>query len=470
MIVKIGRGGKSFKGLSEYLTHDPETRTDERVAWTHTHNLASDHVPSAVDEMYWTAQNAELLKQEAGVRAGGRATESPVKHISLNWSPDDNPTREHMIETTEGFLRHMNWHEHQAVLVAHNDKAYRHVHVMLNVVHPETGMRVHDDFEYRRAQAWALEYERQQGHIHCEQRLNNVKGREKSMPRNIWMTFQQNEKEFQRIEQNYNENSEIRFKEPENARDVEWKILKEIQRVERQEFFAQGKVEFSELRRTIYREVREEFKPRWADYYKVEKNGAPEDRDILAGVKGELVAEQKAVLEPRRDAACKELRESRDLRYREMLDNQKEARADLRWHQEAGLDTPPFFSDLTATADARRELEASFGSVAHEVTAPQPGLEAANVRDSALNDDDEVGPSEAPGAPGKFSRSLGHTAVAFLDSLFTDLTNLGGGSTDPRPRSAEEVFQAAADETERRQQLELENFDIEWRERQKDRE
>jgi hypothetical protein len=79
MIVKIGKGGKSFKGLSEYLTHDPKANTDERVAWTHTHNLANDHVPSAVDEMYWTAQNAELLKQEAGIRAGGRATEEPVK-------------------------------------------------------------------------------------------------------------------------------------------------------------------------------------------------------------------------------------------------------------------------------------------------------------------------------------------------------------------------------------------------------
>jgi hypothetical protein len=88
MIVKISGGGKSFKGLSTYLTHDPNANTDGRVAWSHTLNLANDHVPSAVDEMYWTAQNAELLKQEAGIRAGGRATENPVKHVSLNWAPD----------------------------------------------------------------------------------------------------------------------------------------------------------------------------------------------------------------------------------------------------------------------------------------------------------------------------------------------------------------------------------------------
>jgi hypothetical protein len=59
---------------------------------------------------------------------------------------------------------------------------------------------------------------------------------------------------------------------------------------------------------------------------------------ILAKVKSQLIADQKAVLELRRDAACKELRESRDERYRELLDHQQETRAELRWRQEAGLD------------------------------------------------------------------------------------------------------------------------------------
>ena len=125
MIIRILSSGKSFTGAANYLTHDPEAQTDERVAWTHTLNLANDHVPSAVDEMLWTARNAELLKQEAGIRAGGRATENPVKHLSLNWSPEDHPTREHMIESTEEFLRHMKWQEHQALLVFHSDKALR---------------------------------------------------------------------------------------------------------------------------------------------------------------------------------------------------------------------------------------------------------------------------------------------------------------------------------------------------------
>src|SRR3982074_2460495 len=98
MIIRILSSGKSFAGCANYLTHDPQAQTDDRVAWTHTLNLANDHVPSAVDEMLWTARNAELLKQEAGIRAGGRATECPVKEVSLDWSPEDKPTPEHMIE------------------------------------------------------------------------------------------------------------------------------------------------------------------------------------------------------------------------------------------------------------------------------------------------------------------------------------------------------------------------------------
>ena len=123
MIVKISGSGKSFSGLAQYLMHDPEkAQTTERVAWTYTHNLANDFVPSAVDEMLWTTRDAELLKQEAGVRAGGRATESPVKHVSLNWAIEDDPSQRHMIATSEQFLRSMGWSEHQAILVAHDDK------------------------------------------------------------------------------------------------------------------------------------------------------------------------------------------------------------------------------------------------------------------------------------------------------------------------------------------------------------
>jgi hypothetical protein len=260
MIPKISSSGTSFKGLAQYLTHDPQAQTDERVAWTHTHNLANDDVLCAVNEMYLTAENAELLKQAAGIRAGGRKTENPVKHISLNWAPDDNPSQKHMIETSEHFLKSMGWSDHQAIFVAHDDKSYKHAHIILNAVHPETGRHLSEAWEHNRAQKWAAEYERAQDCIRCPQRLQEAATWEKAMPRNIWVAFQQNEKSFLHGEELLRKNSENELEGLKYIRNSEWKILKDIQKDERVHFFADGKREFSDLRNSIYRTVREEYR------------------------------------------------------------------------------------------------------------------------------------------------------------------------------------------------------------------
>jgi hypothetical protein len=301
MIVKILSKGKSFSGLATYLTHDPEhAKTADRVGWTHTHNLANDDVPCAVNEMLWTARDAELLKQEAGIRAGGRATENAVKHFSLNWAPGESPTREHMIETTEGFLRHMKWQEHQAILIAHNDKEHSHVHCMLNVVHPETGLRLDDNFERRRAQEWALQYEREHG-IYCEQRLLDPEERTKSPPRKVWMQFWINHREFEKSEKSLENNTPIFADDPQNRGSSDWQILRKIQRDERIEFFAQGKSEFINLRKSIFREVREAFRDSWSEYYAGMRAGRPPEE--MGEFKQKIIAEQEALLKAKGDEA-----------------------------------------------------------------------------------------------------------------------------------------------------------------------
>ncbi len=468
MIVKIMSSGKSFSGAADYLTHDPKAETDERVAWTHTLNLANDHVPSAVNEMLWTARDAELLKQEAGIRAGGRATENPVKHISLNWAPEDDPSREHMIETTQAFLRHMKWEEHQAILVAHDDKAYSHVHVLLNAVHPDTGLKLDESFEQRRAQAWALEYEREQGRIHCEQRLKDPEQREAAMPRNAWVEFQKNEKEFERAE-NSLQQAPISDDEIKNQKNAEWKILKDLQRDARTQFFADGKSEFSELRQSIYREVREEFRERWADFYAAKRDGA--DPESLATTKADLVADQKAVLEERRDAACTELRESRDQRYRELLDDQRGLRADLRARQEAGLDNTLFLQEAQARFEGRG-LAACYVDAAGEVTAADHrGTSQRDEAPAAARSEGDR-PNTNSGAHRDAGLRLGFRAGSLLDALFFDLTTLGSAPPSrepPRDPSGRTLWEAAADETSKHQQQQREKEQAEEEARQKQR-
>jgi hypothetical protein len=485
MIPKIQARGKSFKGLADYLTHDPKAETQKRVAWTHTLNLTHDHIPSAVDEMLWTARAAELLKEEAGIRAGGKQVDDPVKHFSINWSPEDNPSQEHMIKTTEDFLRHMKWQEHQAVLVAHNDKEYAHVHVMLNCIHPETGRCLNDSFEQRRAQAWALNYEKENGRIYCEQRLLNADEREDSPTRPAWMAFRGVQKEFEQAEKvraendlknttkiNGRENSE--FENRENvAAFSEWKILKEIQRGERQAFFAEGKNEFSELRRAVTREVREEFREGWGNYYAACRDGMEPEQ--LAAMKDGLLAAQKEKLEVRRDEACQVLREERDGRYRDLLAVQKDIRADLRGRQAAGLDNEHFL-DLVARREPGASIADTFAHAAGQATD-----RSEPPREVAAEAEDDVAPAWSPAtrsgvkSPGDAGASLatglGFGLLSFFDSIADGLTG-SRPAPPPRPprddKPAASLFDTAVEEAQKRQQQENRVRDEEeWRKKQR---
>lgn len=434
MIVRMLSPGKSFKGLASYLTHDPEAKSAERVSWTHTLNLAHDHVSSAVDSMLWTARNAELLKQEAGIRAGGRATENTVKHISLNWSPEERPSRDHMIETAEGFLRHMKWDEHQALLVAHEDKAHPHVHVMLNAVHPETGLRLDDNFERRRAQAWALQYEQENGRIFCEQRLQNVEEREEAPTRPAWMAFREKQAEFEYQEKNREKQAPIIVEElnnPDAIKAAEWNKLKEIQRHERLTFFAEGKLEYSELRQSIYREIREEFRERWSDYYAQVKEGGQTPE--LTSIKQDLIAEQKSALEAWRDDACETLRASRDERYQTLLDDQREARYGLGARQEANLDNAPL---LYLMEEGKiRAGHADFHEAVSEVTKVEERAELPEeVHSNHTPERDSSGVKSGADIGVGIGAGAGFALISFFDSLADGLI---GGKPAPKPRPVE---------------------------------
>jgi Relaxase/Mobilisation nuclease domain len=471
VIVKIMSNGTSFSGAAAYLTHDANhAKTAERVEWTHTLNLASDDVPGAVNEMLWTARDAELLKQQAGIRAGGRATENTVKTLSLNWSPEDEPTREHMVQTTQDFLRNMGWDSHQAILVSHTDKPYAHVHVVLNTVHPETGLKLDDGFERRRAMEWAAQYEIAQDRVYCEQRLKNAEEREKSPPRNIWMAFQQNEKEFEKSEKSLEKNQPIFVDEPKNLRNSEWNILKENQRAGRLEFFAEGKSEFKELRNSIYREIREEFRERWADYYQARKDGA--DPESVAALKASLIADQKTVLETRRDEACKELRETRDHHYRELLAGQREERAELRWRQEVGLDNAAFLNEAGDRNAASKEMTAGFREAANEVTLSYDrGAEDLGARYARGLERDEPDTIHGADRAPDIGDRIGSGVISFFDSLGYDLVNLGSARPVPAPKTdsfGRRFIDIAAEEaTKDRLRHDRERDDEEWRGRQR---
>ena len=76
--------GRSFGGVADYCLHDrlvpgevhPESA--ERVEWTETRNVATNHEERAARIM----------------AATGRKLEKPVCHYSLNWAKDERPDRQ----------------------------------------------------------------------------------------------------------------------------------------------------------------------------------------------------------------------------------------------------------------------------------------------------------------------------------------------------------------------------------------
>ncbi len=439
MIVRIQASGASFLGAGKYYLHDKlaetgataepspdglgrllKPQTEERVWFTDTRNTLNTDPERALEEMWRTADDQAYLKMQAGVKRGGRACEEPVKTLSLSWHKDDNPTPEHMIASADAFLKHMGWEQHQAVFVGHNDTEHRHIHIILNRINPENGRTLDDYREQKRAQVWALSYEKQQDNVRCEERELRAAKREQRapelevgkaaanaagqqidvrqrsptpandhLPHNVIMISRPHEREF-------NEREQMREASDRDRRAE----LKAEQRAEREAFFKDGAKEFKALRHAVYDEVRKEHAPEWRQFYKdaevAEKSGeawskssvtralyfakqgqweraeaAYADRDSVRDAVSEQIAHRKADLKAhqteqlreRQHNACDVLRESRDVQYQELLLRQRYKRGVL------GAGASPEITERTAS---ETQTPANQNQISTPPAAPAP--------------------------------------------------------------------------------------------------
>ena len=402
MIVRIEASGTSFLGAGRYFLHDKLSdqqkervgqgdwigrleQTDQRVWFTDTRNCLNTDPERALEEMWMVAEDQARLKMQAGVARGGRPCTEPVKTISLSWHKDDRPDAQHMVEAADAFLKHMRWEQHQAVYVAHNDTEHRHIHIVLNRVNHENGRTIDDFKDHKRAQSWALSYEKEQENVRCEERERRAAKREHRepslptatpgtspahqhdakhtprtpandhLPHNVIMLSREHERAFS-----------VREREREIADRDQRAELKAAQRAERKAFFKDGAKQFKALRHDVYDEVRKEYAPEWRELYKAteaasrsaeawsassvsralyfakdgkwesaanafaDRNGV---RDALATElydrKQEIKARQTEDLRERQREACDALRERRDAEYQDLLQRQREERGAL---------------------------------------------------------------------------------------------------------------------------------------------
>lgn len=178
MVPVIASNGASFQGAFHYYCHDKQGRTTARVAWTRTVNMLTDCAAKAWKVMAYTAKNQDRLKEASGQKATGRKLKKPVFAYSLSWAPEQRPDQTAMLAAAMLSLEELGLAEHQAIVVAHSDRPHPHVHVIVNTVHPLTGLVAGLTYSKRKLSDFALRYERDDGTIYCRQREENRRKRD----------------------------------------------------------------------------------------------------------------------------------------------------------------------------------------------------------------------------------------------------------------------------------------------------
>lgn len=367
MIPNVNRkNGASFRGAGKYYLHDKAAKGAEhptsstRVAWTAVRNLVHADPHQAIDEMWRTAEDARELKKQSGHRWQGEKGANPVKTISLSWAPHQSPTQAQMEATVDHYLKAMGWQDHQALLIAHNDTPHPHVHIILNCVHPETGLMLNDWRDWQRSQRWGLAIEREQGEVLCLARVEKYEKGFDLQPNGMPYPFAKLVAEHERGFESVAADAAIQ-KQAEKHR------LAERHRIERENFLGSAKSQFRQVRQEAYRDVRDEYKPFWRDFHRRRKDmqrkvgrqtrdafkGAAslaregdyergtqlidaakererDARDDFRGQKQGLRERQFARTKEHQDERCQSLYELRKLGFQEIKDRQKEERAEFK--------------------------------------------------------------------------------------------------------------------------------------------
>lgn len=149
-MIAVSSKGRSFRALATYLASGRTGQERERVAWSTARNLPTNDPELAGKIMRATAERSTRVEQ-------------PVYHLVLSFDPNDAPARATMERVADRVLARIELHEHQAVIVAHRDREHAHVHVLVNRVHPESGLAWEYSFDYRAIQEVLREEERALG-------------------------------------------------------------------------------------------------------------------------------------------------------------------------------------------------------------------------------------------------------------------------------------------------------------------
>jgi hypothetical protein len=126
-VIAKTSSGRRFGPLADYLVHGRSGVETDRVAWTASRNLGTDEPELAAALMQATARQSAMVQV-------------PVYHLTISFDHHDQVSPDQMQAIADKVLEDLGLTEHQTLMVAHRDRAHAHLHVMVNRIHPETGV------------------------------------------------------------------------------------------------------------------------------------------------------------------------------------------------------------------------------------------------------------------------------------------------------------------------------------------
>ena len=141
MLAQAEKPTGDFLALARYLVEGKERPTSPaRVAWVMARNMPTEDPEVAAKMMAATAEHSRRCRHAC-------------YHLMIAWHPDENPSPEVMQDIAVATLALAGLAEHQVLVMGHGDKPHRHLHMMVNRVHPETGKAWSTRHDYQRFDA-----------------------------------------------------------------------------------------------------------------------------------------------------------------------------------------------------------------------------------------------------------------------------------------------------------------------------
>jgi uncharacterized protein YaiI (UPF0178 family) len=265
MVPRIAKGGRSFKGAWLYYFHDKGALSAERVAFTHTENVPTRDPEKAYKWMAYTALHQKEIKVAAGGSLKGRKLAASVYAYSLSWHPEENPAREQMIEAARASLKAQNMDGYEVIMAAHKDEPQPHIHIIVNRVHPETGVAHDLKYSKEKLSRWAEAYEKEHGKIYCEERVQNNKQRDKDRQRRRkGEKVKYKRHKGDRSKEEFHRWQREKVKQDHERQQDEKKALSTLQVGQRKALYAAKERRIEEARQT----VKDQYRLRWHALYK----------------------------------------------------------------------------------------------------------------------------------------------------------------------------------------------------------